>query len=315
MKTYVKILLIIAAALAVIGIVCFTVLAARGGLTDLDSLDNQKYTKLEAEYDILPDGEIIFDLDIAELNIVPSKDDKLHLTYYESERFKYDVEHGDDRLSVKFIDPPPFSFKWLFTIDFGDHGMTLEVPQGFAGSINIKTTTGGVGVKNLSGIDELVIRAATGDVELEAITADSIAVDVKTGDIEAEKINAESAIELSATTGDIELEIATAPSITTETSTGSQKLSGITSKLSRHSATTGSIVFEGIDSDNVTIEASTGSIRGTLVGGRMNYSVTSITSTGHSNVASDSHYVMGTRKLYIKTSTGDIKIEFRELIY
>ncbi len=315
MKAYVKILLLIAAALTVVGVICFVILAARGGF-DLEKLSNQQYTKLENEYSVSTDTAISLDVDITELVIVPSPDGKVHLTYYESERFQYDITSENDRFSVKLI-APRFSLRWLFTVDFSQHPMTLAVPEDFSGSIDIKTSTGDVSVKRLSGLKVLDIDANTGDIELESIDAESIGITVKTGSVEAERVTAEKELGIKSTTGDIELDTVSAEGITTESTTGSQKLTALSCEVSSHTATTGSIVFERLDSDDITLEASTGSIRGTLVGKREDYRVTSTTSTGKSNIHSDVSDSLsstirpeGLRTLEVKTSTGDIYIKF-----
>ncbi len=315
MKTYVKVLLLIAAALTVVGVICFGILAARGGL-DPEALSSEIYTKLENEYSVAPDALISLDVDITELVIIPSPDDKIHLTCYESERFQYDIISENGRFSVKLI-APRFSFRWLFTVDLSQHPMTLAIPEDFSGSIDIKTTTGDVSVKKLSGITALGIGTTTGDVELEGISAESIDIAVKTGSVEAERVTAENEVAIKSTTGDIELDTVSAEGITTESTTGSQSLNSVTSEVSKHIATTGSIVFKWLDSDDITLEASTGSIRGTLVGTRSDYRVKATTSTGKSNIHPDVSDSLssairpeGLRTLDVKTSTGDIYIKF-----
>ncbi len=316
MKRYVKILLLISAALALIGAICFAVLAARGGLKDLQNITNEEYTKVENSYTVATDGTISIDLTITELVILLSDDADLTLSYYESDRFKYAVEASDSELSISFIEPKDIS-KWFFTFDLGYRPMTLSIPKDFAGRIEIKTATGNLSVKNISDIKELDISATTGNIELDTVSADGVRVDVKTGNIKAKKLDASEFIDLSSTTGDIELKNASAPRITTKSTTGSQTLAELSSDVASHTASTGSIVFDKLDAKDITLTASTGSVRGTLMGKRGDYIVTVSTSTGDSNIKSDLPEHLSSairpeplRTLCVKTSTGNIHIKF-----
>jgi DUF4097 and DUF4098 domain-containing protein YvlB len=116
-----------------------------------------------------------------------------------------------------------------------------------------------------------------------------LSIKTSNGGIEAQNLAAKDRIELTTSNGRIRLRQVTGQSIRLKTSNGA-------------------IDCTAIDGDDIELETSNGPIRGTIRGQATDFSIISQTKNGDNSLSGLSGH--GAKKLTVKTSNGDIDLEF-----
>jgi DUF4097 and DUF4098 domain-containing protein YvlB len=162
--------------------------------------------------------------------------------------------------------------------------------------LELETDTGTINLNNctLTCNGEMDISADTGNLFLKDFTAKSLELETSTGVITFSGVGVvESKVEIEVSTGDILLDDLSGASLLIKTSTGNVK----------------STCKGVLDFTSIQITTSTGDVEIHLVGNESDYHVETITSTGD-RYPQNHPASTGDRKLFIKTSTGDILGKF-----
>ena len=318
MSKGVKIWLIIAACLIVVGAIIFT-----GVMTvlkwDFKKLSTAKYqTNTHNITDTFKN--ISVETDTADIDFVISQNDKISVVCKEQENLKHRVKVSNETLEIKLED----TRQWYehIGINFSNTKITVYLPQSEYGDLNVKNSTGDIKTSkelNFQSIDikgstghvanlasaqnKIKIKLSTGDIKIENITAKSLDLAVSTGKINVNDVKCEGDIKIKVTTGKARLKNAECKNLVSEGSTGDFALENVkcSEKLSAK-RTTGDVTLTLCDANEMFIETDTGDVTGTLLSDKV---FIVCTDTGKIDVPKSTTG----GKCEITTDTGDIKIK------
>ena len=280
MRTATKVWLIVAGALIALGIIVFgTAFMAIGG--DMAGFSTNKYET--NEHQITDEFEnILIKSNTASIKLVASEDDSCSVVCYEQTNLKHSVSVKDGALEIKVVDER----KWYehIGINFSTPTVTVYIPKGEYGDLDISVSTGDVDIPEGFGFENIDVTASTGRVMCGAVAKQDVNITTTTGNIFGDGVCAKS-INLSVSTGRVELNAITCEGdLSVTVSTGSARVSGVTCKNFRSDGdtgrlylgyleaeekitvkrSTGDVTFEACDAAELFIETSTGDVEGTL---------------------------------------------------
>lgn len=317
MKTATKILLSVAAALVVAGIVCLVgVLAANNW--KLDKLGSETRTETIA---IAEDfNDIAIEADTENISFVPSGDGSCRVVFELDEKQTATAKAVNGVLEISVRETRKWFEFSLFSI--GKRSITVYLPKAEYGSLNIKVDTGDIRLPEDFGFASVGINTDTGDIDCLASVKGRLSVETDTGYIKLNGIEAEG-IGLEVSTGLVELtgvkcsgelaiEVSTGRTVMTDVTCGSLRSEGSTGDMimqnvivggsMRIERSTGDIKMTACDAAEIEIETDTGSVTGTLLTEKV---FIASSDTGRVSVPET---VTGGR-CRITTDTGSIKIE------
>ena len=316
MRGSTKVWLIIGAVLVALGLIVFTAVAAKVGW-NFKKLETSRFVteryEVSEEFD-----KISIDVDITDIELLPSEDETCSVVCYEKETLRHAVTLEEETLKITTED----NRKWYQFIEasFGTPKITVYLPKSEYTSLNVKTDTGDVraskelsfetvkldgdtsDVKWYSSVsDSAEIRLSTGNVELGSESIGRLKLTTSTGDIKLSSLNVTDPLEAKSNTGKISLGTVNCKNAMLETETGDTVLKNVKAleKLSLKSST-GDVKLEACDAGEIYAKTSTGDISGSLLSEKI---FITKTSTGDVDVPKT---VSGGR-CEIITSTGDIK--------
>ena len=317
MRSAKKIWLIVAAALVVLGLLMWAVVMSIFGW-DFSKLDTAKYET--NEHNITEDfNGISIDTKTADIEFLPSKDSSCRVFSHEMAKAKHAVSVDDGTLNIKLNDER----KWYdyLNIGFGSTKITVYLPEGTYGMLQIKGSTGDINISESFGFESIDISVSTGDVNCGASAAGSLVIEASTGDISAENLSCGSAV-LTATTGNINLSnlqiegdltvgVSTGDAVISSVVCNNFKSKGSTGNITLNSfiarggmlvnRSTGDVKLNGCDASEIYITTDTGNVKGSLLSEKV-----FITSTDTGRV--DVPKTVSGGRCEITTSTGDIII-------
>ena len=324
MKKAAKIWLIVAAALVLCGGILFT--CAMAGLNwDFNNLATESYeTKVYEFNEALEDISVI--TDTADVEIVASKENKIKVVCYENGKEPHSVSLADGVLTVKYSDNRQLpDFIGIFN---DNPKITIYLPQGTwgnYGALSIKTSTGDMLIHSGLGFEAMNIEASTadidnradvfgsmkiktgtGDIKIEAVYAGTMDLSVTTGDISLENVECEDELSHRVGTGNMEMENVSCKTFISKGTTGDIFMNDLKAYMQMNvERTTGDVAFRSCESPIVHIYTDTGDVYGSFTSD-MIFNVS--TNTGDVNVPQSA----AGGECYIKTNTGDIKIEIKD---
>ena len=289
-----KIILISAAALILLGGIIFLISLAAGGFS-ASGLSSTK--TVNRVYNETPDNTInyiIIDYEIADVNIVFG--DALSVSYSEL------YTKGGELISDVFVSDTGGNLsireriRHLKNIGLNASSpkITITLPRDRALSLNIDTDLGDVRFNGEGGNAEyVVISTDNGDVDMKNVNAEKINISAENGSIEVESLLANGIIKLDTENGDIDI-------------SGS-----ITASIFEADAEKGDISNERglITANTVNLSASLGDIDAILAGSAADYTVRVEKGIGSSNIKSSSG---GDKRLEVECELGDIEIRFEK---
>ena len=320
MKTKIKIWLIAAISLILIGCMLF------GGAMAVLEWDIKKLstTKYETnEYEIKEEYESIsIDTRAADIVLVKSQDDKTSIVCYEQKNMHHSVKVNDKTLSIELID----TRKWYEHIgfNFSTPKITVYLPASEYDALSIKASTGDIEIPSDFCFEDIEITQSTGDVTCYSSSSGNIKIKTSTGDIRIENVSAES-LDLSVSTGDVtllgascggdvEIKLSTGKARVENTKCNNFASNANTGKLflkdvlaaqkMRIERSTGDVHFDACDAQSIYVKTSTGDVTGTLLSDKIFFTRTD---TGDVDVPKTT----SGGECEISTDTGDIKISIR----
>ena len=312
-----KIWLITAASLIVIGCIIFIVVMTMFKW-DFSKLSTEKY---ETNTHIISENfkNISMKTDTADIKIELSDDGECRIVCYEEINDKHDVCVSGDTLTINRAEKK----HWYenIGINFKNPEITIYLPDSEYGQLVINESTGDIlisknftfdsmnislstgDVKNYASAKELIkIKASTGNIFVEDITAGAVDLSVTTGQITAKSVSGEGDFNVNVSTGYAELSDVTCNDFISSGSTGNISLGNLIAKgkfdIKR---STGDVKFTDCDAAEIFIETDTGSVKGSLLSEKV-FIVK--TDTGSIDVPKT---ITGGR-CEIETDTGNIKI-------
>ena len=268
----------------------------------------QNIEKKEINLTITDIEEFQFIIDNASINVVESSDDQLHITYYESNKLKYEVTTESGKVIMKQIR----SMKWYdyIGINFFNESINIKIPTNFTKVLSITTDNSTIDFKNLVHLESITANTENATVDFDhVITTKDIYCKTSNSVVE---VNDVSCVNLTILTTNSEVNIENATlsgDLICETSSGIIYLEDVTSNSIDARNTNGMIDISRITSDHIVLVTSNGIITGTINGNKTDYKIISSVSNGMNNLPS--YQAGGEKYLEVSTSNGMIDIDFR----
>ena len=317
MSKKIKVWLIIATSLIILGAIVFTtaLITAKG---DFMKFSTSKFQN--KDYQITENfNSISITDDITQIEILPSNDSNCLVKCYEHVNKYHLVSVKDQTLVIELKDVR----KWYeyISINFHTPTLTIYLPQSEYDTLCVKNSTGNVKVQNAftfntvdislstgkigcyaNATQSLNIKTTTGSINIEEISAGSINLSVSTGKITAKNIDCVGNFEIKVSTGETFLKIVNCANLISSGSTGDIELEKVIAndKFSIRRST-GDVEFNDCDAGEIFIETSTGDVEGSLLSNKIFFVDTN---TGRKDVPK----TLTGGKCEITTDTGDIKI-------
>ena len=257
--------------------------------------------------------------DTADITFVPDSNAQGLVVCHELKTVKHSVTVQDDTLTIAIQD----NRKWYehIGIFFGTPKITVYLPQSEYGTLCITASTGDVEIPEGFHFESMDVATSTGDIKNLSSAAAGVTIKASTGNIHIESISA-GMLDLSVTTGKVTVtDVVCQNDITVRVTTGKTNLANIQCKnvlssgntgdlsaknviaaerLSIHRST-GDVMFDSCDASEIFVETDTGDVTGSFLTDKV---FIAQTDTGRVDVPKTT--VGG--KCEIQTNTGDIKI-------
>ena len=324
MKKATRVWLVVAGILILLGCMLFA------GVMGMLNWDFMKLSTVQYETNTYAFSEdfdsIIMNTSTADIVFVLSDDGKCRVECRETEKEKHTVTVENGELTVTSQDDSSLS-DWIGSvgINIGSPKITVYLPKTQYSSLHIQEATGAVkmpedfkfGDVNIavstgavdfcaSASGTIAIRASTGSIRVEDITADALTLSVSTGKVTATGVNCEGDVTVGVSTGEAILTDVVCNTLTSKGNTGDISLSHVVvaQKLSVKRST-GDVKLENSDAAELSIETDTGDVTGTLLSDKV---FVVETDTGSIDVPKTT----SGGSCEITTDTGDIRIKIEK---
>lgn len=274
-----KVWLIIATSLIILGLTIFVIVMSVNGW------DFKKLSTAEFEtntYDISEEFRNIFiKTNTADIKFVVSDDGKCKVICYEQENFYHSVNVKNDTLTINVVDDREW-YEYI-GISIGSPKITVYLPE-----------------KDY--VSEMKVKASTGDIRFEDMSAKDIDFTTSTGDIIISNVDCKNNIKATVSTGKTKITSTKCEKLMSDGDTGDIILKNvIVAEGISIERDTGDVKFDRCDADEISVETDTGDITGTLLSDKIFFVETD---TGKVNVP---RTIAGGR-CELETDTGDIEI-------
>lgn len=293
-----KIPIIIAIVLICVGLLLgfFALLSVK---FDVRLLSNVQY---DEKTQVMTDSfsDIVISADTHDVRILPSDDGSVRVVYHElsSEKVTVNVSVQDGKLSIVEEDTRRW-YQKISIFNFARHGITVYLPAGVYGALDIDISTGKIVVEKGFSFAKARVERSTGSLRLDMIVAGELNIKGSTGDLSLK--GAAGSLQIKQSTGDVELsDLTVSGQMQISTTTGEIDMTRVTAAAAFIEVDTGDIEAKGLTvSGDMAVESNTGDIEldHSLIGGHLEIE----SDTG--DVSLDESDV-GTAK--ITTDTGDV---------
>lgn len=279
MRKGIKILLIIAAALTLIGGAIFTVgvIAMSGNASFLDESYQNKIYESEDKFD-----SIVIKTDTTDIELIPYDKDGYKVECFEEKKISHSVTVKDGTLIIERHD----TREWYEHISIFSKSTSIKiyVPAGEYSSLSVTSSTGDTTThKNLT-FDSATVTCSTGDVSIYSSTKKSLTITSSTGDVKVDGSNHGNLI-IKTTTGDItatnsnfqdvKLSVSSGKTIIKKINCVSFDSNGDTGDISANNLiaqgtvsinrSTGDVTLDKCDAAELYITTDTGDVKGSLL--------------------------------------------------
>ncbi len=196
-----------------------------------------------------------------DVDIYPSENGKLSITYYESETFRYTYDFKDGKAT--FSDDSQFDIKNLFKFHwFNDRpNMKIYLPDTISSTLSLDIATGEISFKNSNfTLISLYINVASGEIELSDITTNNCRINSSSGNISLNNISSQS-VTLKVSSGDVSID--------------NSELNDLDIDIS-----SGDFVSHNLTTEGVTCNVSSGNVRLGVTGNSSDYTIKGETYSG-----------------------------------
>lgn len=223
-------------------------------------------------------------------------------------------------------------------MDFEDCSTYITLPQSYAGSLDLSSSSGSIKVDGTDCYEDLITQSSSGDITINGVVSkNGVGATATSGSINLQSIKADGFVEVFSRSGTINADaVECSRDCTFKTTSGSIKLSGIAARDISSTSSSGSENLSNIEASgnlaanstsgsihldsiavgaNVSLESSSGSIHFDkfAAGGDLNFKATSGTIKGtiegqESDYSIMSHSTSGSNNLE-STRTGDKKLD------
>ena len=232
-------------------------------------------------------SHISVDVQTSNIIFALSDDGRCRVECYEDQNAKHSVTVQNNTLVIKSSSKPWYKY---IGFNFVTPKLTIYLPENVYGSLfidnstgtidisqnltfesaELSTSTGKITFANAVVSDLIQIKAITGHIYLENLSAGSIDTSCSTGKTTMTNVDCTKNITLSTSTGSTHLTDITCRNLATTGNTGKISLKNvIASENFSIQRNTGNVEFEGCDAAQIFIKTNTGDITGTLLSGKI----------------------------------------------
>ena len=317
MRKATKIWLITATFLVVLGLIMFAAVMSVNHW-DFAKLSTVKYeTNI---YEISEDfSNISLKTEATDILFAAADDGICRVVCYETENVKHSVAAEDDTLTVNADDRRAWYEYICITIEAPK--ITVYLPKAEYTSLFIKESTGDIDIPEdfkfrdidvslstgdvtncASALEDIKIKASTGAIRVENISANTLDLSVSTGNVTVSDVTCKGDVKIGVSTGKTNITDIKCKSIISSGSTGNISLkNAIATDKFTIERSTGNVKFDGCDAAEIFVKTNTGSVRGSLLTDKVFITQTDIGSVDVPKTATGG-------RCEIITDTGDIKI-------
>ncbi len=321
MKKSVKILIIISVCFVAVGMLLIFAAAASVNF-DFEQMSGLHGTNETYTYDESYAVEnIAIDVTESDVRLVASPNGELQIKCIESNKIYHEIKIENGTLYITRTDTRKW-FERIFNIYLSEISVTVYLPEGQYGSLDVKTVSGDIAaevnatfdtaelesasgdVKFLANADEnLILTSVSGDIVLYGVKTKSTYISSTSGSIDISDVSIAAAAEIKTTSGEIDITSANAEQIYVKSTSGSVELENtVALSLLKVETTSGDISFDLCDAEKLWLESVSGDVYGSLLSGKI-YS----TDTVSGRVSVPPTTVTG-GECRISTTSGNIKI-------
>lgn len=300
MRNAMKIWLIAAAFLVVIGLIMFVVAMF---LCEWDFL-KLSTSKYETNTRTVTEDfrNISVNTDTADITFALSGDGTCRVECYEDEKEKHSVTVQNDTLVIKTVNEKAW-YDYI-GINLRSPKLTVYLPETEYTSLSVRESTGDVEISGELQFLNMDISLSTGNVRVFASASNLMKIKTGTGSIRIENVSA-GTLDISVSTGKTKLSNVTCENLTSNGSTGDVILDRvIAAERISIQRDTGDIKFDGADAAEIYVKTDAGDVTGTLLTEKV---FVAKTDTGTIRVPNST---TGGR-CEITTDTGDIKLDIQ----
>lgn len=305
MKTAMKVFLIIGIGLFALGIVITGVGFALAGGDFANILPAVEQTEANQDFDGKDVANLVVDDDYNDIEIVPSSDADIHVTYYEAMAGDYSLLVDGDTLTIQ----PAHKVWWRYIgiYNFAPKKMTIAIPDTLT-TVNVSADAASLTLSDVTLAGDLNVDTDTGNVKISDVTTGDIAIQNDTGNVELDNVIAGD-VSADENTGSIKFTDVNCSDIDIDADAGAIALNNVDAQAVKAASDTGEITFDQLAvAKSLELSTDFGSIRGTIDDALTAFTITSSVDMGDNSLPST--YRGGDKILKAEADTGSIDIEF-----
>ncbi|MCH5186302.1 MAG: DUF4097 family beta strand repeat protein [Oscillospiraceae bacterium] len=258
-------------------------------------------------------AEIQVNSKAVDIDVIPSLDDMIHVGYMENESFTKSFRVQGTVFVVDFMSNASDGILGgMFKGKKKDNlpNITIEVPVKYTGNIVLNNENASIRIANLAGADNLLCTSKNGHIRVIDTNAASLTAKTSNFRITVTGVTILKELNTMTNNGSIDLNKVSAEAITCKTTKSDISLKKATAKNMLQASTTDSYIeFVEISGNVIDLKTSNGRISGTIAGNIDEYSITSKSSGGKSNLP---NIPFGVKRLSAVTSKENIYITFQD---
>jgi len=285
MKKSVWISMIVAAACILSGLACIAVGHGLGGQKILVGDASFDGNTVDGTHLVNQDfHRIRIDVISADVELIPSEDDKCRVTTLDSDYVEYTVDVVEDTLTVRATDTRKW-YERLFTVSLGGRSVKVALPREEYASLDVKTVSGQVNINvRYTFSEDVTLTSASGTVgtaaavgghlemrstsgalyamgTLNTVTARSTSGKITLGGKTVDGDCTAATAELKTTSGEIRVRTVTLDSLTAHTGSGGIHMESVTvTETADLGTTSGGISLLYTACGTLTVETGSGSV-------------------------------------------------------
>lgn len=152
---------------------------------------------------------IVVDTSYESVKVVASKDEELHVTYYENNIHSYTFEEAGGELRIEEQDNRKFyQYFMVFDIDIAkEQALLIEIPAAYEHDITIRNRNEDVLLSGFEKLEKVSVSTTYGEVTIRNIgSLSSLEIGDKQNDIALKNLHVDGSMELSTTYGEVDLQ-------------------------------------------------------------------------------------------------------------
>lgn len=245
-----------------------------------------------------------------DIKVKNSADDKIHISYFENDKKKYEISESDSGvLNVSKKDSRDW-YNYFLNIQFESPTLTLEIPINFSGDITIDTSNSDITLENINAANINLTTSNDQIIVKNTIASGSLNLKSSNGDVFVSDTKVSKNIICNTSNDEINFSNVECESLNAQSNNGDISLKSVSSDKD---------IYLKTSNDDITLDTvklgtelkcinSNGEVKGSVTGSIADYSFNCRTSNGDCNIPKD--LKSGSKIIDIRTSNDDINIQF-----